>query len=112
MPGGPKPMARARRLELSFEIAAQVQRHYRDRVLAVGVYGSVARGTDEPYSVLTTTQRGKSPRALARWAEPSTACAGCASSGWANRFAFPGAVRKPAIHTVKRKGGYRKYEQT
>jgi len=43
-------MERSRRLELAREIAAQVQRHYGDDVLAVGVYGSVARGTDGPYS--------------------------------------------------------------
>jgi len=50
MPGGPKPMDRTRRLELAREIAAQIQRHYGDQVLAIGVYGSVARGTDGPYS--------------------------------------------------------------
>jgi len=43
-------MDRDRRLELAREIAAQVQEHYGDRVLALGVYGSVARGTDGPYS--------------------------------------------------------------
>ena len=43
-------MDRSRRLALAGEIAAQVQHHYRDRILAVGVYGSLARGTDGPYS--------------------------------------------------------------
>jgi kanamycin nucleotidyltransferase len=50
MPGGPKTMTRPRRLELAHEIAGQIHRHYGDRVLALGVYGSVARGTDGPYS--------------------------------------------------------------
>ena len=50
MPGGPQPMERARRLALAREIAAQFQRHYGDQVLAIGVYGSLARGTDGPYS--------------------------------------------------------------
>jgi kanamycin nucleotidyltransferase len=57
VPGGPKPMDRSRRLDLAREIAAQIQDHYRDirdvivdDVLAIGVYGSLARGTDGPYS--------------------------------------------------------------
>lgn len=50
MPGGPQPMERTRRLALAREIAAQFQRHYGDQVLAIGVYGSLARGTDGPYS--------------------------------------------------------------
>ena len=43
-------MARSRRLQLAHEIAARVHAHYGDAVLAIGVYGSVARGTDGPYS--------------------------------------------------------------
>jgi len=43
-------MDRSRRLELAHEIATQIQRHYGDHVLALGVYGSLARGTDGPYS--------------------------------------------------------------
>ena len=50
MPGGPKPMDRSRRLELARQIADQIQDHYRDDALAIGVYGSLARGTDGPYS--------------------------------------------------------------
>lgn len=50
MPGGPQPMERTRRLALAREIAAQFQRHYGDQVLAIGVYGSLARGMDGPYS--------------------------------------------------------------
>ena len=43
-------MERARRLELAHEIAASIQHYYGDRVLAIGLYGSLARGTDGPYS--------------------------------------------------------------
>jgi len=50
-------MDRSRRLDLARQIAAQIQGHYRDirdvivdDVLAIGVYGSLARGTDGPYS--------------------------------------------------------------
>ena len=50
MPGGPKPMDRSRRLELARRIGDQIRDHYRDDVLAIGVYGSLARGTDGPYS--------------------------------------------------------------
>ena len=50
MPSGPQPMERARRLELAYRIAERVQRHYRERALAVGIYGSLARGSDGPYS--------------------------------------------------------------
>ncbi len=42
-------MTQARRFELAGEIANRIQHHYHDRVLAIGVYGSVARGTDGPY---------------------------------------------------------------
>lgn len=50
MSGGPQPMARAQRLQLAFKIADQIHDHYGDDVLAIGVYGSVARGMDGPYS--------------------------------------------------------------
>jgi len=43
-------MDRSRRLDLARQIEAQIQGHYRDDVLAIGVYGSLARGTDGPYS--------------------------------------------------------------
>jgi kanamycin nucleotidyltransferase len=43
-------MDRARRLELAYGIAERVQRHYHDRTLAVGIYGSLARGSDGHYS--------------------------------------------------------------
>jgi kanamycin nucleotidyltransferase len=71
MPGGPKPMERARRLELAYRIAEQVQRHYRERVLAVGIYGSLARGSDGPYSDIEMhcVLRGSG---VERWHEWST----------------------------------------
>jgi kanamycin nucleotidyltransferase len=43
-------MERAHRLQLCYSVAEQVQRHYRDQVLAIGAYGSVARGSHGPYS--------------------------------------------------------------
>ena len=43
-------MDRSRRLELARHIVDQIQDHYGDHVLAIGVYGSLARGTDGPYS--------------------------------------------------------------
>jgi kanamycin nucleotidyltransferase len=50
MPGGPKPMERAHRLDLAYEIVRCIHQHYGERVLALGLYGSVARGSDGPYS--------------------------------------------------------------
>ncbi len=48
--GGPQPLTRAERLALVDEIAARVRQVCGDQLLALGVYGSVARGTDGPYS--------------------------------------------------------------
>jgi kanamycin nucleotidyltransferase len=50
MPGGPQAIERARRLELAYEIAERVQRHYGEATVAIGLFGSLARGTDGPYS--------------------------------------------------------------
>ena len=50
MPDGPQLMKSDDRLALAHELAQRVHRHYGDRTLAVGVYGSVARGQDGPYS--------------------------------------------------------------
>jgi len=50
MPGGPQPMDHSHRLELAREIAGRFQARYGESVLALGVYGSLARGTDGPYS--------------------------------------------------------------
>jgi kanamycin nucleotidyltransferase len=43
-------MDRSRRRDLARHIVNQIQDRYRDDVLAIGVYGSLARGTDGPYS--------------------------------------------------------------
>lgn len=43
-------MEHARRLELAYDIAARVQCHYGEHLVAIGCYGSLARGTDGPYS--------------------------------------------------------------
>jgi kanamycin nucleotidyltransferase len=50
MPGGPEAIERTRRLQLAYKIAERVQRHYGETVLAIGLYGSLARGSDGPYS--------------------------------------------------------------
>lgn len=47
---GPIAMSRDERLQLCDEILERLHKAYQQRVLAVGVYGSVARGTDGPYS--------------------------------------------------------------
>jgi kanamycin nucleotidyltransferase len=43
-------MDRAQRLQLAFDIARKLHEHYSHRVLAIGIYGSVAGGNDRPYS--------------------------------------------------------------
>lgn len=50
MVGGPQPLTRTERLALVDEIAARVRQVCGDNLLALGLYGSVARGTDGPYS--------------------------------------------------------------
>ena len=50
MCGGPQPTDRAKRMALVREIADRVLTLYNERILAIGVYGSMARGTDGPYS--------------------------------------------------------------
>ena len=50
MRGGPQPMDRAKRMALVHEIADRVLTLYKERILAIGLYGSIARGTDGPYS--------------------------------------------------------------
>ncbi len=50
MPWGPQPMTHEQRLELAQRIADRLQDHYGEETLALGVYGSLARGTDGPYS--------------------------------------------------------------
>jgi kanamycin nucleotidyltransferase len=50
MPGGPQPRERTERLQLAQEIAARALELHGERVLAIGLYGSTARGTDGPFS--------------------------------------------------------------
>jgi kanamycin nucleotidyltransferase len=50
MPGGPKPMDNQQRAALVEQIAEKLRQHYKGRLQALGVYGSLARGTDGPYS--------------------------------------------------------------
>ncbi len=50
MPGGPQPMSHTQRWALAESIAARLQQHYGEKLLALGVYGSLARDADGPYS--------------------------------------------------------------
>lgn len=50
MPGGPQPLEREQRLHLAKEIAARAAEVREKDMLAIGLYGSTARGTDGPYS--------------------------------------------------------------
>lgn len=67
MSGGPQPIAREQRLHLAREIADRALAARGNDVLAVGLYGSTARGTDGPYSdieimcVLNTEDEDYSP---------------------------------------------------
>lgn len=47
---GPQPMSHDDRLSLANDIAKQFHEHFGDKVFAIGVYGSLARGTDTDYS--------------------------------------------------------------
>lgn len=50
MAGGPQFYTHQERLKRVEEIASQLKAHFGERLLALGLYGSVARGTDGPYS--------------------------------------------------------------
>lgn len=50
MSGGPQPIGREQRLHLAREIAARAVAIHGEHILAIGLYGSAARGTDGPYS--------------------------------------------------------------
>jgi kanamycin nucleotidyltransferase len=50
MPGGPQAINHQQRLENAFSIARQFMDHYQDQILAIGLYGSLARDLDGPYS--------------------------------------------------------------
>jgi kanamycin nucleotidyltransferase len=47
---GPRPLARAARLVVVDSIVARLLAAHRDDVVAIGLYGSTGRGTDENYS--------------------------------------------------------------
>jgi kanamycin nucleotidyltransferase len=47
---GPQPHTHFQRLQLAQEIAAQIHQHYGRHLLALGLYGSLGRGSDGPYS--------------------------------------------------------------
>ncbi|NEW09701.1 ANT(4')-I family aminoglycoside nucleotidyltransferase [Paenibacillus sp. SYP-B3998] len=47
---GPVNITRNERLQTCHEIASRLREVYRERILAIGVYGSVSRGTDGPFS--------------------------------------------------------------
>ncbi len=50
METGPQPMERAERLRLAQAIADGVLEVHGEKLKAIGLYGSMARGTDGPYS--------------------------------------------------------------
>ena len=50
MTGGPQFYTHQERIQRVNEIVAQLRGHFGTRLLALGLYGSVARGTDGPYS--------------------------------------------------------------
>jgi len=43
-------MDHAQRLKLAYEIGDRIKQHYGAHLVALGIYGSLARGTDGPYS--------------------------------------------------------------
>ncbi|GFZ86878.1 hypothetical protein GCM10008018_36190 [Paenibacillus marchantiophytorum] len=47
---GPVNISRNERLEACHEIASRLHEVYGEKVLAIGVYGSISRGTDGPFS--------------------------------------------------------------
>ncbi|MCZ8524052.1 MULTISPECIES: ANT(4')-I family aminoglycoside nucleotidyltransferase [Paenibacillus] len=47
---GPATISRTERLQICHEIASRLHEVYGEKILAIGVYGSVARGTDGPFS--------------------------------------------------------------
>ncbi len=52
MKGGPRPLTPEERWALAQEMATQIRALHREDLLALGLYGSVARGQDRPYSDL------------------------------------------------------------
>jgi kanamycin nucleotidyltransferase len=47
---GPEPISREDRLRLAWEIAGHARKAYGIELIAIGLYGSMARGEDGPYS--------------------------------------------------------------
>ncbi|WP_339265062.1 ANT(4')-I family aminoglycoside nucleotidyltransferase [Paenibacillus sp. FSL W8-0187] len=47
---GPVNISRTERLQTCHDIASRLHEVYGEKILAIGVYGSVSRGTDGPYS--------------------------------------------------------------
>ena len=47
---GPVKISRIERIQICHEIASRLHEVYGEKILAIGVYGSVARGTDGPFS--------------------------------------------------------------
>ena len=47
---GPKKITREERMEIAYSIANQVIERYGSKVQAIGIYGSLARKTDGPFS--------------------------------------------------------------
>jgi kanamycin nucleotidyltransferase len=50
MNSGPQPISPEQRRRTLQVIAQALQNHYQDQLIALGVYGSLARGTDGPFS--------------------------------------------------------------
>jgi len=50
MPGGPQPLSHEQRIALAKDITERILAVHGEYVLAIGIYGSTARGTDGPYS--------------------------------------------------------------
>lgn len=48
--GGPQPQTRAERQRLVERIVQDLHRVHGDQIIAIGLYGSLARGLDQPYS--------------------------------------------------------------
>ncbi len=69
MNGGPQPMTHHVRLALAHEIADRVRARYGDAVMAIGIYGSLARGDDGPYSdiEMLCVLRAISQRQIVEW---------------------------------------------
>ncbi len=50
MEPGPGRIDHAERLKIAEEIAGQLKDHFKERVIAISIYGSLAKSTDGPYS--------------------------------------------------------------